>query len=143
MSQQFIRATILEKSGKSNDAKKMLIEIIEKKNKFYSPLSLNLLIEQKLETNSKTVLDLYDKVINIKSLEKNYKDLLEYKKLAFLISTETDEKIISDLIENISKDKTSIWKKSVYTLLEKYYKNKGDIKKFEFYKNELKTFKFN
>ena len=49
ISEDFNQAKILLKNNKESEARDLLKNIINKKNKFYSPISLNLLIEKKLE----------------------------------------------------------------------------------------------
>ena len=56
ISEQYIKAGIyLASKKKKMSSKKNLEEIINSKNKFYSPLALNMILEKKLETNSKKI----------------------------------------------------------------------------------------
>lgn len=107
ISEQFIQAGINLDLNKTELSKKIYSEIILKKNKFYSVLALNIILEKKLETNENTILS-YFKIIENLKLPKEKKDLVTLKKALFLIekskSTEAS-KILKNLIENNSKFK--------------------------------------
>ena len=83
-SEQFNTAKI-KISKNLEQSKDILINIIEKKNKFYSPMSLNLLLEKEINLPNEKILELFDKVIEIRGLEKNTKNLYILKKRTFFI----------------------------------------------------------
>ena len=64
-------------------SKNIYKEIILSKNKFYSLLALNNLIENNLEENSNEVLSLFETVEKI-SIDKDQKDLIKLKSLYLL-----------------------------------------------------------
>ena len=107
ISEQFIQAGINLDLNKTELSKKIYSEIIFKKNKFYSVLALNIILEKKLETDENTILS-YFKIIENLKLPKEKKDLVTLKKALFLIenskSTQAN-KILNNLIENDSKFK--------------------------------------
>ena len=82
-SEQFNSAKI-KISKNLEQSKDILINIIEKKNKFYSPMSLNLLLEQEINLPNEN-LELFDKVIAIRGLE-NTKNLYILKKDFFCLN---------------------------------------------------------
>ena len=53
ISEQFIQAGLFLTLNKNNNAKKLLEDIILSKNKFYSVLSLNIILEKNLENEKK------------------------------------------------------------------------------------------
>ena len=57
-----------------------LVEIINKKNSTYSPLSLYFIIDNQLISNQGEVNDLFDVLIDDTPLEKEIKNLIIYKK---------------------------------------------------------------
>ena len=57
ISEDFNQARILISQDKKNEGKNILFKIVEKKNKFYSPLSLFVIIDQKLEEDNQKMLD--------------------------------------------------------------------------------------
>ena len=107
ISEQFIQAGINLELNKTELSKKIYNEIILKKNKFYSVLALNIILEKKLETNENIILG-YFKIIEDLKLSKEKKDLINLKKALFLIekskSNEAKE-ILKNLVENESKIK--------------------------------------
>ena len=84
ISNEFNVARLLIEKGEPNDAKEIFYQIIDKKNKFYSPLSLYLIIENNMEENKDKLVS-FDKIIKIKGLEKENKNLIKIKKALFLI----------------------------------------------------------
>lgn len=107
ISEQFIQAGINLDLNKTELSKKIYSEIIYKKNKFYSVLALNIILEKKLETDENTILS-YFKIIENLKLPKEKKDLVILKKALFLIEkskTTEANKILNNLIENDSKFK--------------------------------------
>ena len=56
-SEKFVEAKILLTNKKNNDSKKILENIIEEKDKTYSPLSLFLIIDRDLENNHQNILN--------------------------------------------------------------------------------------
>ena len=63
ISENYNNAKILLSKDKQNEAQLLLIEIINKKNKFYSPSALNLIIDNNL-ANYDQALNLFNKVIS-------------------------------------------------------------------------------
>ena len=107
ISEQYIKAGI-HLSSKDNEKSKLIYkEIIFSKNKFYSVLALNNIIENDLEEDSGEILNFFRVVENIK-FEKEKRNLIKLKKALYLmkISKESEGKT---LLKEIIKD-NSIWK---------------------------------
>ena len=83
ISERFNKAKILITNGKSEDALKILEEIIFEENKFYSPSALNLVIDSKL-IKDKKVLSYYDQILLNNNLELDIKNLFIIKKIIFI-----------------------------------------------------------
>jgi len=134
ISNKFNVARLLIEKGKINDAKEIFYQIIDKKNKFYSPLSLYLIIENNMEENKDKILISFDKIIKIKGLEKENKNLIKIKKALFLIEKNANEqKILNELNPIINSN--SIWKRESIEIIGDYLLSKGDkLKSEEFYK---------
>tara|TARA_B000000437_G_scaffold145960_1_gene106463 strand:- start:73 stop:657 length:585 start_codon:yes stop_codon:yes gene_type:complete len=134
ISNEFNVARLLIEKGEPNDAKEIFYQIIDKKNKFYSPLSLYLIIENNMEENKDKILISFDKIIKIKGLEKENKNLIKIKKALFLIEKNANEqKILNELNPIINSN--SIWKKESIEIIGDYFLSKGDkLKSEEFYK---------
>ena len=119
ISEKYNSAMILLSNEKKNQSKKMLINVIEAKNKFYSPLALNTIIDKNLETSKTEVLKYFDLVDKIRGLEKDKKELFKLKRAIF-ISEDGNENEILQILNPIINSK-SIWRTSAISFLEKYY----------------------
>ena len=107
ISEQFIQAGLFLTLNKNNNAKKLLEDIILSKNKFYSVLSLNIILEKNLENEKKKILDYFEIIENLK-LSKEKQDLVLLKKSLYLIKIgdeQKSEKILKFLIDNNSNYK--------------------------------------
>ena len=139
ISEKFNNAIILLELKSTNEAKKKLLEIIEEKHTFYSPLALNLLIDNNIETDDKIILVL-DELINSR-IENEKKELIRIKKALFLMKEDlqyndknsTKEKLILDTLKPIINS-NSIWKNSAAKIMRDYYlisDQKNKAKEFE------------
>ena len=63
--------------------KKEMIEIIDKKDKTYSPLALYFLIDNNIISSQKEINKLFDVILGIGKLDKEIKNLVIYKKGLF------------------------------------------------------------
>ena len=107
VSEKFIQAGIYLSLNQQEKSKKIYKEIIMNKNKFYSLLALNNIIDNDLEQNNEEVLELFNIVENTK-IEKEQKNLVKLKKALFLIKISKDnegEKLLNEIISD-----NSIWK---------------------------------
>ena len=129
-SEQFNTAKI-EISKNIEKSKNILISIVEDKNKFYSPMSLNLLLEKKINLPNEKILELFDKVIEIRGLEKNTKNLYILKKGLFLSEFADENTILKTLNPLINS--TSIWRTQAIIILEKYYFANNEFEKSKQY----------
>ena len=105
ISEKFIKAGIYLSSDKKNQSKEIYKDIIRSKNKFYSILALNNIIENNLEESSDEILELFNQVESIK-IEKDQKDLIKLKKALYLFKiSKFDEgnALLKKIIANNSK----------------------------------------
>ena len=108
-SEQFNLAKILIQNDNKDEAKRMLVEIVKDSNKFYSPLSLNLIIDQELEKDPKKIYELFDEVISIKKIDKENINLIKIKKALFLTQHRDEEQEIIKILNPIINSE-SIWR---------------------------------
>ena len=104
ISEKYIQAGLLLANNDSDNSKKIYESIIESKNKFYSILSLNMILEKNLEKNQEKILKYFSIVESVK-LSKEQKELLKFKKALYLIKiSKNDEgkKILKELEETDS-----------------------------------------
>ena len=109
ISEKFIQAEILLSLKKKDESKKIYTEIVLSKNKFYSLLALNEIIDNNLEESSDKILRLFDIVEKIK-VEKQQKNLFKLKKALYLMkASKNDEgkKLLDEIISD-----NSIWKEA-------------------------------
>ena len=109
ISEKFVQAGIYLSLNKKEKSKKIYKEIVSSKNKFYSLLALNSILDNDLEQNSEEVLELFNIVENTKA-EKEQKNLVKLKKALYLIKISKDNEGEKLLNEIISDD--SIWKET-------------------------------
>ena len=133
ISEDFNKARIMVSQKKNDEAKILLVQIINEKSKFYSPLSLNIMIENNLEKNFNLNLLLFEKILSIKSLDKEQKNLIKIKKALFLLNEKKDKDFLAEL-ESIYNS-NSIWKKQATSILKKYYLQKGNTEQANKYLN--------
>ena len=132
ISEQYYEAQILIEKKNNKQAKSILENIIAEKSKLYSPLSLYLIIDLKLENDPLKVIKLFDEVIKIKKIDKEDKNLIRIKKALFISNNKDEEQIILDLLNPIVNS-DSIWRKMSIEFLAKYFSNKNQKVKSEDY----------
>ena len=122
----------------TEQTKKILVDIIEKKNSTYSPLALYFIIDNDLESKKNEINKYFDKVISISSLEKEIKNLNIYKKAVFNSDFLSEIELVEILRPITNSD--SIWKSHSLLLLSEYFyfkKNYAESKKLL---NEILSF---
>ena len=108
ISEKFVQAGIYLSLNKQEESKKIYKQVISSKNKFYSILALNNIIENDLEENSEEILKYFQIVEDI-NVNKEQKNLIKLKKALYLIKISKEEdgkKMLQDIIKE-----NSIWKK--------------------------------
>ena len=124
----------LDKSFVINELK----NIIEEKNKTYSPLSLFFLIDNDLITSKKKINQYFDLIINDVHLEKEIKNLIIYKKALYNADDISEGQLI--LILNPIINSNSIWKShSLYILAEFFFSKAEKRKAKEYFQKILVT----
>ena len=147
ISQDFNKAKILIEKKENNQALNILESIILEKDKFYSPSSLNLIIDNELLKDKDKILSYYDEIISNSKLDNNTKNLFIFKKIIvkdlilllsvgihqfeklkrqkvkFNIEITTDPNLKSDIksivnYESVINDIKKLTKKSHFELLE-------------------------
>ena len=104
-SEKYIQAGLFLTHGKSEKSKKIYEEIILSKNKFYSILALNTILENNLEPDKNIVLN-YFEVLEKLDISSDQKDLIKFKKALFLIDNskiEEGNRLLKNLIDSDSK----------------------------------------
>ena len=105
IAEKYIKAGIYLSTDQKNNAKILLEEIILSKNKFYSLLALNTIIEKNLILDHKKIID-YMVLAEDITKTSDQKELLLFKKGLYLIKNSKNlegEKILKDLIKKNSQ----------------------------------------
>ena len=118
-SEIFINAKLLLEQNKTNNAKLILVDLVDKKNKFYSTLSLSLIISNELEKDNIKIIKMFDKVLSIKSLQNEELNLIRYKKTIFLAKNNKTQELLESA--NIIINSNSEWRNEVINLLGEYF----------------------
>ena len=109
-----------------------LIELINKKDPTYSPLSLYFIIDNNLVSDQPKINSLFDVLIEDTSLDSEIKNLIIYKKALY----NADNAQESDLLNMLNPliNSKSVWKShSLYLMAEYFYANNQKQKAKEFF----------
>lgn len=105
ISEKYIQAGIYLNLKNEKKSLEIYDEIIKEKNKFYSVLSLNTVIEKKLVTDHEKIINYFEIVEKINT-SKEQKDLLMFKKALYLINANKlikGKEILKKIIDSNSK----------------------------------------
>ena len=109
-----------------------LIEIINKKDPTYSPLSLYFIIDNNLVSDQSKINSLFDILIKDTSLKNEIKNLIVYKKALFNADNAQEGDLLN-LLNPLINSK-SVWKShSLYLMAEYFYANNQNQKAKEFF----------
>ena len=104
-----------------------LVEMVNKKDPTYSPLSLYFIIDNQLITEKSRVNKLFDVVIEDVSLQKEIKNLIIYKKALFNADDIGENELLKILNPIINSE--SVWKSHALYLIAEYFFHKGEKQK--------------
>ena len=105
IAEKYIEAGILLSSKKNEDANELLKEIIYSKNKFYSILALNIILEKNLFSEKNEILK-YFKIVEALKISQDQKDLIDFKKALYLIKISQNQEgseLLKKLIDKNSR----------------------------------------
>ena len=132
ISDNFNSITIKFKEDNKESTTNQLIEIINKKDPTYSPLSLYFIIDNNLVTDQNIVNSLFDTLIESTSLDKEIKNLVIYKKALFNADQFKEGDLLSILNPIINSE--SVWKShALYLMAEYFYSGNQNQKAKEFF----------
>ena len=107
ISEKYIKANVLLSANKIEDAKNIYEEIILSKNKFYSILALNTILEKELINDKNKIMN-YFEVLEKTNLSSEQKDLINFKKPYIFKTTDvkSGEELLKKLIDKNSRLKS-------------------------------------
>ena len=114
-----------------------LIEIINKKDPTYSPLSLYFIIDNNLDNDPDRINSLFDILINDTSLESEIKNLIIYKKALYNADNAKESDLLNILNPLINSN--SVWKAHSLYLMAEYFYSKNQKEKAKEFFNKIIT----
>jgi len=108
VAEKYIKAGLYLASSEKEKSKIIYKDIVLSKNKLYSSLALNNILENNLEPNRDEVLKLFDIVENTR-MKKEQKNLVKLKKALYLMKqsmSKEGEELLKEIISS-----NSVWKK--------------------------------
>ena len=128
--------TIIEYSKKNKDiTANKLIEIINKKDPTYSPLSLYFIIDNNLVSDQKLINELYDVLIEQTSMDNEIRNLVIYKKALSNSDQSTESELLNMLNPLINSE--SVWKSHALFLMAEYFYAKDQKQKSKEFFNKI------
>ena len=129
-------AVVTKYSEKNKEnTKNVLIELVNKKDSTYSPLSLYFLIDKSLVSDQSKINELFDVIIEDVSLEIEIKNLIIYKKALFNADI-SDENQLLEILKPIINSK-SVWKAHGLYLMAEYFYSKNEKQKAKEFFNQI------
>ena len=104
-----------------------LKEIVNAKDRTYSPLALYFIIDNKLVKDKNEINDLFDVLIDKTSLETEIKNLVIYKKALFNADLVNELELLNILSPLINSN--SIWRSHALYLMGEFFFNNGEYQK--------------
>mgnify|MGYP001378863298 CR=1 FL=1 len=137
ISDQYNSITIEYSQQNKERTSEALVELINKKDPTYSPLSLYFIIDNKLIFNQSKINELFDVIIESVSLDKEIKNLIIYKK-ALYNADNSDENQLLDILNPVINSE-SVWKSHGLYLMAEYFYSKNEKQKSKEFLNQILT----
>jgi len=112
-----------------------LIDLVNKKDPTYSPLSLYFIIDNKLINDIEKINFLFDVLIEETPLEKEIKNLIIYKKSLLNADKYDEGKMLTILNPLINSN--SVWKSHALHLMAEFFYDKGEKEKAKEFFNQI------
>ena len=122
-------------AGKKQNINTSLIEIINLKDKTYSPLAFFFLLDNDLISSNEEINNYFDLIINDISLDKEIKNLTIYKKGLFNSDFVLENELL-EILNPIIKSE-SMWKPQALYLMAEYYLSKNQKQKSKEFFNQI------
>ena len=135
LSSKFNLAVSSYENGNKSEIKIIMKEIINNKDKTYSPLALYFLIDNDIQLTNEEVNNYFDIIINEINLDKEIKNLNIYKKGLFNSSFVSENELLLILKPVINSD--SVWKPHALILLGEYFLDKNQNQKAKEFFNQI------
>ena len=127
ISNKFNSTTLMYSDKNKDSTIKNLVEIINKKDPTYSPLSLYFIIDKKLISDRVKINEFFDLLIENTPLDKEINNLVIYKKALFNADLVNELELLNILNPLINSN--SIWKSHALYLMGEFFFNNGEYQK--------------
>jgi hypothetical protein len=135
ISDKFNSTTLAYSESNKERTIQNLVEIINKQDPTYSPLSLYFIVDNKLISNQSEINSYFDTLIEKVSLDKEIKNLVIYKKALFN-ADQAQESDILNILNPLINSK-SVWKSHALYLMAEYFYAKDQKQKSKEFFNQI------
>ena len=135
ISNKFNSTTLMHSDKNKESTIKNLVEIINKKDPTYSPLSLYFILDKKLISDRAKINEYFDLLIENTQLDKEINNLVIYKKALF----NSDQAQESDLLNILNPliNSESVWRSHALYLMAEFFYSKDQKQKSKEFFNQI------
>ena len=135
ISNKFNSTTLMHSDKNKESTIKNLVEIINKKDPTYSPLSLYFILDKKLISDRVKINDYFDLLIENTPLDKEINNLVIYKKALFNADQAQESDLLNILNPLINSE--SVWRSHALYLLAEFFYSKDQKQKSKEFFNQI------
>ena len=135
ISNKFNSTTLMYSDKNKDSAIKNLVEIINKKDPTYSPLSLYFILDKKLISDRIKINEYFDLLIEKTPLDKEINNLVIYKKALFNADQAQESDLLNILNPLINSE--SVWRSHALYLMAEFFYSKDQKQKSKEFFNQI------
>ena len=135
ISNKFNSTTIMHSDKNKKSTIKNLVEIINKKDPTYSPLSLYFILDKKLISDRVKINEYFDLLIENTPLDKEINNLVIYKKALFNADQAQESDLLNILNPLINSE--SVWRSHALYLMAEFFYSKDQKQKSKEFFNQI------
>ena len=135
ISNKFNSTTLMHSDKNKESTIKNLVEIINKKDPTYSPLSLYFILDKKLISDRVKINEYFDLLIENTQLDKEINNLVIYKKALFNADQAQESDLLNILNPLINSE--SVWRSHALYLMAEFFYSKDQKQKSKEFFNQI------
>ena len=135
ISNKFNSTTLMHSDKNKESTIKNLVEIINKKDPTYSPLSLYFILDKKLISDRAKINEYFDLLIEKTPLDKEINNLVIYKKALFNADQAQESDLLNILNPLINSE--SVWRSHALYLMAEFFYSKDQKQKSKEFFNQI------
>ena len=135
ISNKFNSTTLMHSDKNKESTIKNLVEIINKKDATYSPLSLYFILDKKLISDRAKINEYFDLLIENTPLDKEINNLVIYKKALFNADQAQESDLLNILNPLINSE--SVWRSHALYLMAEFFYSKDQKQKSKEFFNQI------